>query len=123
MDSPFQDILHTNVAPSDSECQGIRDFLEGPYKRIADLTEELVHLDSLRKELLQKRGDLLHFIDAHRALLSPARQLPEDIVRAIFMACTPSTRDPATSSQETPLLLSQICRSWRSIALATPRLW
>ncbi|KAJ6559913.1 hypothetical protein B0H19DRAFT_1375868 [Mycena capillaripes] len=123
MDSPFQDILHTNVAPSDSECRGILDFLEGPCKQIDDLTAELRRLESLRKELLQKRRELRKFIDAHRALLSPVRRLPEDIVGAIFLACLPSTRNPAISDREAPLLLCRICRSWRSLALATPRLW
>ncbi|KAF7351975.1 hypothetical protein MVEN_01159600 [Mycena venus] len=39
------------------------------------------------------------------------------------MAALPSTRNSAMSSQEAPLLLCQICQSWRSIAFATPRLW
>ncbi|KAJ7922347.1 hypothetical protein B0H13DRAFT_2267580 [Mycena leptocephala] len=102
MDSPFDDILHTNVVPSDSECKRIRDFLEGPQKEIADLTRELKRLDSLRKEISHKRRQLKEFINDHLALVSP---------------------NPAISSQEAPLLLCQICQSWRSIALATPRLW
>ncbi|KAJ6559988.1 hypothetical protein B0H19DRAFT_890834, partial [Mycena capillaripes] len=123
MDSPFIDILHTNALPSDSECQRIRHFLADSEKELDHLTEELERLDALRKEILQKRRHLQEFIDAHRALLSPVRRLPEDIVRAIFMASLPSTRNPAISGQETPLLLCQICRSWRNTALATPRLW
>ncbi|KAJ6559950.1 hypothetical protein B0H19DRAFT_1027685 [Mycena capillaripes] len=123
MDSPFEDILHTNTVPSDSECQSIRDLLARPQKDLNDLTEELERLDALRKEISQKRRNLQRFIDAHHALLSPVRRLPEDVVRAIFMACLGSDRNPAISGQEAPLLWCQICRSWRTIALATPRLW
>ncbi|KAJ7937066.1 hypothetical protein B0H13DRAFT_2648972 [Mycena leptocephala] len=123
MDSPFDDILRTNVVPSDSECKRIRDFLEGPQKEIVDLTRELKRLDSLRKEISHKRRQLKEFINDHLALVSPVRRLPEDIVRAIFIASLSSTRNPAISGQEAPLLLCQICQSWRSIALATPRLW
>ncbi|KAJ6559909.1 hypothetical protein B0H19DRAFT_1375865 [Mycena capillaripes] len=123
MDSPFQDILHTNIIPSDFDCQRICNFLPNPEKELENLTEELARLDALRKDILRKRRELRKFIDAHRALLSPVRRLPEDIVRAIFMACLPSTRNPTLSDQDAPLLLCRICRSWRDIALATPRLW
>ncbi|KAJ7919486.1 hypothetical protein B0H13DRAFT_245365 [Mycena leptocephala] len=123
MDSPFQDNLGTNFVPSDPECERIRDFLKDAQKQVTDLTEELARLDSLRKELSQKREQLKQFIDAHLALVSPVRRLPEDIIRAIFLASLSTHRNPAISSEEAPLLLCQICRLWRSIALATPRMW
>ncbi|KAJ7181512.1 hypothetical protein C8R43DRAFT_969406 [Mycena crocata] len=123
MDSPFKDILYTNTVPSDTECDAIRVLLEDPRKEAATLTEELCRLDALRKETHRKRRQLKQFIDAHLALLSPVRRLPEDILRSIFVACLPSTRNPALSGSESPLLLSQICSFWRKIALSTPRLW
>ncbi|KAJ7919261.1 hypothetical protein B0H13DRAFT_254740 [Mycena leptocephala] len=123
MDSPFQDIVDTNFVPSDEECQKIRDFLEDAQKEVTDLTEELARLDALRKELSRKWQQLKEFIDAHLALVSPVRRLPEDIIRSIFVASLPLHRNPTISGQEAPLLLGQICRSWRSIALTTPRLW
>ncbi|KAJ7893954.1 hypothetical protein B0H14DRAFT_829473 [Mycena olivaceomarginata] len=123
MDSPFQDILHTNLVPSDWECQRIRDLLADPQREVDHLTEELARLDSLREEISAKRRHLQQFIDAHRAMLAPMRRLPQDTLRGIFMACLSSTRNPAISSAEAPLLLCLICQSWRSIALAMPRLW
>ncbi|KAJ7508777.1 hypothetical protein B0H11DRAFT_1962561 [Mycena galericulata] len=116
MDSPFKGILHTNAVPTDPECEAIRDFLKNPRRKLAELTEEITRLQSLRDELN-------HFIDAHLALVSPARRLPEDVVRAIFMASLPSTRNCALSGDEPPLLLCQISSAWRSVAFATPRLW
>ncbi|KAJ6457530.1 hypothetical protein C8R47DRAFT_170014 [Mycena vitilis] len=124
MESPFKDILHTNAVPSgESECQAIRDLLAGSQKQFDELTEELTRLDTMRNEICRKRRDLQQFIDMHLALLSPARRLPEDVLRSIFMACLPTTRNPAINGREAPLLLGQICRAWRSVALATPRLW
>ncbi|KAJ7508757.1 hypothetical protein B0H11DRAFT_1962472 [Mycena galericulata] len=116
MDSPFKGILHTNAVPTDPDCEIIRDFLENPRQKLTELTEEITRLQSLQDELN-------HFIDAHLALVSPARRLPDDVVRAIFMASLPSTRNCALSGDEPPLLLCQISSAWRSIALATPRLW
>ncbi|KAJ7681880.1 hypothetical protein DFH06DRAFT_955788, partial [Mycena polygramma] len=123
MESPFEDILHTNIVPSDSECRGIRDLLASSQKQVNELTEELARLDAMRNEISRKRRELQQFMDVHLPLLSPMRRLPEDLVRAIFMACLPPIRNPAISSKEAPLLLCQINQSWRGIALATPRLW
>ncbi|KAJ6470757.1 hypothetical protein C8R47DRAFT_1148184 [Mycena vitilis] len=123
MESPFEDVLHTNVVPSDSERRGIHELLVSSQRQFDELTEELTRLDAIRSEISRKRRELQQFMEVHLTLLSPMRRLPEDLVRAIFMACLPSARNPAISSKEAPLLLCQICRSWRGIALATPRLW
>ncbi|KAJ6573388.1 hypothetical protein DFH09DRAFT_1362051 [Mycena vulgaris] len=123
MNSPVKDILYTNAVPSDVACESIRHFLEGPQKELAYLTEEITRLESLLEEASSKREHLKQFIDAHLASVSPVRRLPGEILGTIFVAALPSTRNPAISSDEAPLLLCQICRSWRAIALATPRLW
>ncbi|KAF8191977.1 hypothetical protein K438DRAFT_1675284, partial [Mycena galopus ATCC 62051] len=61
--------------------------------------------------------------DAHLAVLSPACNLPDDVVRTIFMATLPSTRNPGISPEEAPLLLGRIWKPWRAIAMQTPGLW
>ncbi|KAJ6566856.1 hypothetical protein B0H19DRAFT_1138746 [Mycena capillaripes] len=123
MHSPFNDMLHTNIAPTDAECRSIRDLLQGPQKDVVDLTEDIARLRFLIDEATRKRDELQQFINAHLALVSPARRLPEDIVREIFMATLSSTRNSVISPDEAPLLLCQICKSWRTVALTTPRLW
>ncbi|KAJ7486629.1 hypothetical protein FB451DRAFT_1534559 [Mycena latifolia] len=122
-DSPFQNILHTNAVPSDADCQRIQDFLTEPQRELANLTDEISRMQNLIDELTEKRAALDNFINAHLAMVSPARRLPDDIVRAIFIACLPSHRNPAITSKESPLLLCQICSTWRLLALSTPRLW
>ncbi|KAJ7022722.1 hypothetical protein C8F04DRAFT_1137129 [Mycena alexandri] len=59
----------------------------------------------------------------HKALLSPLRRLPLDIIQEIFLACIPTHRNCVMSASEAPVLLGRICSSWRAIALSTPRLW
>ncbi|KAJ6616666.1 hypothetical protein B0H10DRAFT_1379670 [Mycena sp. CBHHK59/15] len=55
----------------------------------------------------------------------PIRQLPNEITSEIFIHCVDD--DPDISSPELPptpaIALSQVCRGWRAIALALPRLW
>ncbi|KAJ7675222.1 hypothetical protein B0H17DRAFT_946181, partial [Mycena rosella] len=121
--SPFNNILHTNAVPSDLDCKRISDFVAGSRRESAELSDEISRMQKLIDELAEKRDALDGFIAAHMAMISPARRLPGDIVRDIFVACLPSHRNPIIASDESPLLLCQICSAWRRLALSTPRLW
>ncbi|KAJ7138312.1 hypothetical protein C8R44DRAFT_342456 [Mycena epipterygia] len=123
MQSPFQSILHTNAVPSDTECQRIRDLLVGPRQQAADLTKEIEEMRIVLDGLERRREELDRFIDAHLSLVSPARRLPEDVIRAIFTACMSSAHNAVMSPTQSPLLLCQICSNWRHIALSAPELW
>ncbi|KAJ7893247.1 hypothetical protein B0H13DRAFT_2665509 [Mycena leptocephala] len=122
MESPFQSILRTNAAPSDSECRNIHDFLTGSREEASALAQEIIRLQHRIDELVQKQHTLAQFIDSHLALVSLACRLPEDVVCEIFIACT-STENPGMSARGSPLLLCQICHAWRRVALSTPQLW
>ncbi|KAJ7919016.1 hypothetical protein B0H13DRAFT_2187275 [Mycena leptocephala] len=123
MDTPFKDILHTNAIPSDWECQIIREMLVEPRREAAELTREIERIQTLLRELTGKRDALQEFVDTHLALISPARRLPEDVVAEIFTASLPADRNAIMSGAESPLLLCQVSRAWRTLALSTPRLW
>ncbi|KAJ7111841.1 hypothetical protein C8R44DRAFT_254026 [Mycena epipterygia] len=123
MNTPFDKFLYTNAVPSDADCQHIRELLVGPREELAKLTEEIAHLHTLLDELTAKRDRLSELIDPYLALVSPARRLPDDVVAEIFTASLPSNRNAIMSGAESPLLLCQICRAWRSLAFMTPRLW
>ncbi|KAJ7617860.1 hypothetical protein FB45DRAFT_932836 [Roridomyces roridus] len=123
MHSPFARLLQRNFVPSERERHQIRDLLDDSRGELATLTGEITHLQSLLDAASKKRDEVQDFMDAHTALLSPARRLPDDIVQAIFLASLPETRNSAIVPQESPLLVSQICSAWRNIALSTPRLW
>ncbi|KAJ6486861.1 hypothetical protein C8R45DRAFT_930442 [Mycena sanguinolenta] len=54
----------------------------------------------------------------------PVLSLPPEIVAEIFAHSLPSCPDcPPPHGTLSPLLLCQICRQWRTIALSTPVLW
>jgi hypothetical protein len=105
MESPFAQHLNTNYAPSDAEVASIQSHL------IPHILE-VSHLEKVQE-----------YIDAHKALLSPARHLPPDVLQEIFLACLPTDRNAAMSATEAPLLLTCICSAWRALALSTPALW
>ncbi|TEB39402.1 hypothetical protein FA13DRAFT_1784166 [Coprinellus micaceus] len=127
MPSPFEGLLHSNYAPSEQECTLIKEHLVERQRELATLQAELKRTsfggDSSPSELPERLDGLLASIDAHRALLSPIRWLPNEILREIFIRTLPSSHNASLSPRESPLLLMQISPRWRYIAASTPRLW
>ncbi|KAJ7080517.1 hypothetical protein C8R44DRAFT_555871, partial [Mycena epipterygia] len=114
--SPFSEKLHTNYVPTDSEISAIRHFLVEP-------AAELTRLDDQIDELLVKRASLKAAIDAHRALMSPIKRIPQDVLLEIFFSCLPTAHNAVIDPHEASLLLGNICKHWRSVAYSTPRIW
>lgn len=99
--------------------------------------EELLNIDSV-VDSLQAEIEAIHMrmaiqqekrravetrILENKARISPARFLPTEILQQIFKSCLPNDRYVVPHIMSAPLLLCQICRRWRNIALATPELW
>ncbi|KAJ7205604.1 hypothetical protein C8J57DRAFT_1099978 [Mycena rebaudengoi] len=53
----------------------------------------------------------------------PVLTIPPEIVSEIFIASLPTNSHPKPSPTTAPLLVAQICRHWRYIALETSELW
>ncbi|KAJ7677611.1 hypothetical protein B0H17DRAFT_944665, partial [Mycena rosella] len=122
-ESPFASKLATNYWPEDVEILDIKALLVEPAQRLKCLDDEITDLQAALDSLREERGRIEAYVDAHKALISPARRLPFDIIQEIFLACIPAHRNCAMSSSEAPVLLGRICSSWRTISLSTPRLW
>ncbi|KAJ7624783.1 hypothetical protein FB45DRAFT_924205 [Roridomyces roridus] len=116
MESPFQSILHTNSIPSDDERRRIHDLLAALRTEVDQITQDIDRMQ-------RKRDELSDFMDAHLALLSQARRMPDDIIQEIFKASLPAHRPPTLSVDDAPLILFRISQRWRSLALSTPYLW
>jgi F-box-like len=123
MQTPFADKLHTNYIPIVPEIDLIHQVILKPLDDISQLDPKIARLKAILDDLSQERDELSRFVQDHRALLSGARRLPQDIVLEIFLHCLPNDRNAVMSSDEAPVLLGRICRSWRQISLSTPRLW
>ncbi|KAJ7502540.1 hypothetical protein B0H11DRAFT_1989032 [Mycena galericulata] len=121
--SPFAQKLGTNYCPTDEELIEIQALIVEPALRVRRLGEEIAELQKTIDKLAQERDELEVYVDAHRALISPFRRLPLDIIQTIFVACMPTHRNCVMSATEPPVLLGRICSAWRTISLSTPRLW
>ncbi|KAJ7167777.1 hypothetical protein C8R46DRAFT_898531, partial [Mycena filopes] len=96
--------------------------------RIAELDSSIAELrpvQSRLKALEHERGSIQLQLDA---AVYPVLTLPVEITSEIFLCCLPETskyslRPTFKSPIEAPMLLLQICRTWRAIAISSPRLW
>lgn len=121
--SLFSDKLNSNYVPNEEEVATIKQLLVEPDKKLHDITGEIEDIKAQLEKLFQEKEEINEQLKAHKALLSPARRLPPDVIQRIFHYCLPSDRNPVLSTREAPLLLGRICSQWRDIALATPKLW
>ncbi|KAJ7366565.1 hypothetical protein DFH08DRAFT_728613 [Mycena albidolilacea] len=123
MSSPFASYLGTNYSPRDTELAQIRRLLIEPGVRLKRLEDEIAAIQKTLDELTEERDTLSAYVEAHKALMSPIRRLPVEIIQDIFLACLPTHRNCVMSAQEAPIILGRICSSWRAISLSLPQLW
>ncbi|KAJ7022127.1 hypothetical protein C8F04DRAFT_1139081 [Mycena alexandri] len=121
--SPFASRVGTNYAPTDEEVIAIRGLLVEPLSRLKRLDEQVADLQKAIDKLTEERVQLSTYVDAHKAILSPVRRLPFDLMQEIFMACIPTHRNCVMSAVEAPVLLGRVCSAWRTMSQSTPRLW
>ncbi|KAJ7499950.1 hypothetical protein FB451DRAFT_1207060 [Mycena latifolia] len=121
--SSFATKLGTNYSPLDREIVQIHELLVEPSSRLKRLDDQIAKLYKAVVKLNEERDRLGDYVDAHKALVSPMRRLPLDILQEIFVACMPTDRNCVMSAREAPVLLGRICSSWRIISQSTPRLW
>ncbi|KAH6918245.1 hypothetical protein BKA70DRAFT_1246662 [Coprinopsis sp. MPI-PUGE-AT-0042] len=75
------------------------------------------------KVLKAKHAAVTSFTASHRALLSPIRRIPTDILITIFQLCMESYKKCKMAASESPLLFTRVCHQWRELVIGTPSLW
>ncbi|KAJ7781490.1 hypothetical protein B0H16DRAFT_1359059 [Mycena metata] len=121
--SPIRHLLHTNFVPAEAECDAVRLLLNESLESLRQLDTEILQLQTAMAKLVDIRQKLSADIDAHQAMITPARRMPSDIIQEIFVACLPTDGPSVIDSNDAPILLGQICHSWRHVAHSTAALW
>ncbi|KAJ7834594.1 hypothetical protein B0H13DRAFT_1467448, partial [Mycena leptocephala] len=89
--------------------------------RVVDIDAEILDLERSLFALRNEKALLQHRLDSYKY---PVLTLPNEIVSEIFIHFLPIYPFcPPLTGILSPNLLTQICRRWREIALATPGLW
>ena len=124
--------FNTNNAPPDEDIEHLQLFRNQASKELSDLNTERVELE---RSILTMCGRIAEVrclstkkefsLDLCHRILSPLRRLPPEILGEIFLTC----KDEASENpqkilrRQPPSVLSQVCRSWRQVAINLPRLW
>ncbi|KAF8798439.1 hypothetical protein BYT27DRAFT_7055084, partial [Phlegmacium glaucopus] len=119
----FSHYLHSNQPPSEDESREIKAFRINPLKEISVVDAEIERIKTILDSLKRKRANIQKLIDDCNTVLAPVHHLSMDILGVIFIDCLATHRNPVIDPSEAPILLTHICRDWRSIALSIPRLW
>jgi hypothetical protein len=130
-ESPFNVYLHTNYAPTLEEKATIETLCVDPLQDIQRLDKEIDKLEEEIASLHRRREELQTFVEDHRMLLSPIRQLSPEVLQRIFVECVAADchRDfyaasyPVMLAAQAPMLLGRVCSSWRRLAYSTAELW
>ena len=121
--TPFSQYLQSNQAPSEYEICEIKKLRANPLEEISIINVEIEQIEGILNSLKRKRAHIQESIDNFNTILAPVRRLSMDVLGVIFGHCLATHRNPVMSASEAPILLTHICRDWRSIALSIPRLW
>ncbi|KAJ7143562.1 hypothetical protein C8R43DRAFT_1237889 [Mycena crocata] len=121
--STFTSRLNTNYVPSDSEIEEIRAALAEPLQQLAVLDERIAQMQAALDAVIAERASLKDEINLHKALISPFRRIPQDILEEIFISCLPIRHNALVNAREAPLLLGHVCSYWRAVSHSMPMLW
>ncbi|KAJ7792493.1 hypothetical protein B0H14DRAFT_166839 [Mycena olivaceomarginata] len=123
----FHRLLTSNDVPLDSEIPFIHNIASDGQKQIDALEAAIAQLARKRgkaaiAQLTRKRDEMVENIRQHRAILSPIRRVPPELVCEILVLSL-SSDDDGDIANEPPWHLGHICRFWRHCVLAYPALW
>ncbi|KAK7062503.1 hypothetical protein R3P38DRAFT_3492981 [Favolaschia claudopus] len=136
----LQALLESNEAPLDSQIPAVHNVISTSRARLATLQAERNRLqeadDVLREQFESLKAqmsaiqwnieDTEEEIDDYRAILSPIRRIPPEIVCEIFQWASLEGYTRTVKGRKAavaPWHLTHICRAWRRAARADPRLW
>ncbi|KAJ2916957.1 hypothetical protein MD484_g3459, partial [Candolleomyces efflorescens] len=125
MDSPFSEHFDTSYIASDDEIPRIKALIQQKLDVIGNIDKEIEDVKISLAALEGQRDANKTFIQKHRALISPIKRLPPDILTAVFLTCLPAVEHAKASltCNHPAVVLSHVCRQWRQLSLDTPMLW
>lgn len=102
--SPVPSLLRSNGPPSDKERSLIRQAIESAEASLKDDDE---------------KESLANFVRTHKAILSPSRRLPSELIFEIFRYYIENLEHSYLSEYTPPWALTHVCSRWRQIAVNT----
>ncbi|KIJ25352.1 hypothetical protein M422DRAFT_193543, partial [Sphaerobolus stellatus SS14] len=114
--------LGTRFIPDYLQTSSLKEIIENREQQRSKLDGEI---SSLVLRLAQLSGEwqkVNNSLNNAKSLLAPIRRLPNEIMGSIFYFTT-VTEMPYLYKWRSPPVLLRVCKSWRRIALTTPKLF
>ncbi|KAJ7258091.1 hypothetical protein B0H12DRAFT_1110138 [Mycena haematopus] len=107
--------LRTRLQHIDAEIARLELSLQSLQEARTSVLEELRLLGEPSSEPID--------ISSLRVAYYPVLSLPFEITSQIFLHCLPEDIRPYPSLDDAPLVLTRVCRDWRTVAISTSTLW
>ena len=120
---PFSSYLDSNYIPSDEEVVEIKNFLIQPREQLEQMRTEIARLHAELSSVKSTYDSLYHQFNSCASLITLPRRVPDDVLEEIFYQSLPTDRNALLDNKAAPLIFTRICRQWRQVAFASPRLW
>ncbi|KAF7346654.1 F-box domain-containing protein [Mycena sanguinolenta] len=114
-------LVNSNDAPLDSDISCVQQLISDDEYRLNALDEEILSLQTTLAQLTQRRSEITDSLRGHRAILSPVRRVPPELICEIFDFATAETR--RNPGDRPPWWVGFISRPWRYYLLSYPPLW
>lgn len=105
------------------DTQHIHRLLEDRKAELSAFAEEIERARAKVQLLEQQRDQVQGVVQELEALVSPVRRMPMDIMAKVFEQCTWDQPTPGADPRTAPLLLGQVCRSWRYLLFSLACVW
>ncbi|KAK0218420.1 hypothetical protein EDD85DRAFT_780989 [Armillaria nabsnona] len=121
----MDELLKSNNPPLQAEHVQLEGVIGEGHGFLTRLQEQIAQTRTALEGLLDEERRIERTIESCKTIVCPIHRIPEDIICEIFLMCFGIEGEEKDSLDRNfaPLILSQVCRDWRSIALLTSWLW
>ncbi|RDB30907.1 hypothetical protein Hypma_004915 [Hypsizygus marmoreus] len=133
-ESRYFNLLTTNHEPSDMEVPELRKVIAQRELSLRQFDFQIAEARRMLASLIERRKLEQKLLTRYRAVVSPIRRLPHDVLVEIFLQTGSWEPDAFLMHDMEPLAvgprldrsllrITHVCAEWRRVALRTPALW
>ncbi|KAL0572446.1 hypothetical protein V5O48_009515 [Marasmius crinis-equi] len=126
----YSQLSRRNACPSSQEEALVKGGMAEAKAQMSLVGDKITRLQAKIAALEAEKLRIGGIVEEYRSILRPVLRLPPELLSRIFSLASekPATYDsrrPSSSlnPSKPPWVLSQVCQSWRALALDTPSLW
>ncbi|KAJ7622223.1 hypothetical protein FB45DRAFT_927280 [Roridomyces roridus] len=120
----LESLFTSNLPPVDSEAAHLRHLLAAAATGLNQVDSRIGALHEELARLLMQRDDLVARMEQYKAVLSPVRRIPPEVLCEILEWLPPGfQRVDYYQVAQPPWRLAHICSLWRETAIGCPSLW